>query len=316
MINSELKGRILSSDRVIITCHTSPDGDAIGSSLALHGLLNKMNVDSKVVLKERVSPELSFLPLFESIIIDSEFEIKEDDLVVVLDCGNTDRINLNVDVNESCVINIDHHKSNDQYGVINWVDTDRAAVGEMIFQMAEEFDIEVDESIAQCIYTSILTDTGGFKYSNTSERTHEIAGKLIAKGIDFTKIHENVFDRQSYKQVLMQAMVIDSMEMHFDGKLCIMELKKEELEKIEALEEDTGHLVNIGMKIDTVEMALLLKEKDEKIKGSLRSKKYVDVCEIAKIFGGGGHVRASGFGSEESTVDIKKKIIKHVEGII
>ncbi len=313
-----IKDLILNADKVIITAHTSLDGDSIGSSLGLYGCLKKIKNEVQVVFKELPPKEFSFLPYYSNIKITEEDIIEENDVLIVLDCGNVERINLNINIQRfrNNIINIDHHKSNEQYGNINWVDSSRAAVGELIFELSQLLEIDIDENISKCLYTSLLTDTGSFKYSNTSERTHQIAGKLISKGINFTEIHDKIYENKSLKQIKLYATAIDSMEMFYNNKLCIMEIKQSDIEKLEAENEDIGDLINLGTKIDTVETVMLIKSNCEYKKVSLRSKNYIDVCKMAGLFDGGGHIRAAGFKSELSTVEIKEKIINYLKGLI
>lgn len=312
----ELRERIYDADRIVITAHTSPDGDAIGSSLGLYGLLKKIKDDVLVVFKEYPQDDLSFLPWFSNLVIDPYFEVRENDLIIVLDCGNTERINLNIDVKifKNNIVNIDHHKSNENYGILNWVDDSKAAVGEMIYELANELKITIDEKVGECLYTSILTDTGGFKYSNTSKNTHLIAGELIQTGISFTEIYERIFDFKSYKQIKLYSKAIESIRLYHNESLCIMEISMDDIAELDAQNEDLGDLINLGMKISSVEVALMLKEKGNLIKGSLRSKKKIDVCELARVFDGGGHIRAAGFSSELSGEEIKKIIIEKLKG--
>jgi len=311
------KDIILNANNVIITAHTSLDGDSIGSSLGLYGCLKKIKNEVQVVYKEQPPKAFSFLPYYSNIKVTEEEIIEENDLLIVLDCGNVERINLNINLDKfNNIINIDHHKSNDEYGCINWVDSNRAAVGEMVFELARHLEIELDENISKNLYTSLLTDTGSFKYSNTSERTHQIAGELISKGINFTEIHDKIYENKSYKQIKLYATAIDSMEMYYNNKLCIMEIKQSDIEKLEAENEDLGDLINLGTKIDTVETVMLIKSNCEYKKVSLRSKNYIDVCKMAGLFDGGGHIRAAGFKSELSTDEIKEKTINYLKGLL
>lgn len=313
-----IKDLILNANNVIITAHTSLDGDSLGSSLGLYGSLKKIKDEVQVVFKEIPPKEFSFLPYYSNIKVTEEDIIEENDILFVLDCGNVERINLNVDVikSQNSIINIDHHKSNEEYGNINWVESSRAAVGELIFELVQQLELEIDENISKCLYTALLTDTGSFKYSNTSERTHQIAGELISKGINFTEMHDKIYENKSYKQIKLYATAIDSMEMHYNNKLCIMEIKQSDIEKLEAENEDLGDLINLGTKIDTVETVMLIKGNCEYKKVSLRSKNYIDVCKMAGLFNGGGHIRAAGFKSELSIDEIKEKIINYLKGLI
>ncbi|MCY6372519.1 DHH family phosphoesterase [Clostridium ganghwense] len=303
------------SKKIGITCHISPDGDSLGSSLALMQGLLKLNKEVYIMSKEGLPETFKYLPLSEEVNKNIDHILEGTDTVIVLDCGNIDRINSNLEISDRnyTLINIDHHLSNDLYGDINYVNTEAAAVAEIIYEIFNLMDICIDKDIAKCMYTSILTDTGSFRHSNTTNLTHKIAGHLINAGIDFSQIHRNIFENMKYSRIKLQGKVIEKMYLMLDGKVCIMELTQEMLDEFHISNGDTSDIISLGTKIDSVEVTVLLKESNDRVKVSLRSKNIIDVRKIAENFGGGGHIKASGFSSDKSLKEIKKIIIKEIE---
>lgn len=311
MTISEIVNSIHCANKICITNHTSQDGDALGSALGLYNILKKMDKNVYVRTKEKVPSYLNFLPGCKEISVSEDIISEDTDCVIVLDCGNVDRINaeINIDSRHYTLINIDHHISNDMYGDLNYVDTKASAVGEIIYDLIGILDIELSQDIAECLYVSILTDTGAFKYTNTSKKTHKIAGELVATGIKFTEIYEKIFDRKTFNKIKLFGRVIDTIELFANSRACTMEVRQKDVEELSLVGEDTGDVITFGTKIDSVEVTALLKEKDGLTKVSLRSKKEVDVRKIAELFGGGGHVRAAGFASDESIEQVKKELV-------
>lgn len=314
MVMNNIINIIKKSNRIAITFHVSPDGDSLGSSLALMQGLSKLGKDVYIMCKEAVPEYYSFLPYsFEA---DNKHNSVEDntDCVIVLDCGNFDRISANLELKNKnyTLINIDHHLSNDLYGDLNFVDTNSASVGEVIYQLLKLIGVTIDKDMAVCLYTSIVTDTGGFRHSNTTSVTHTIAGDLINIGIDFSELHRILFENKKFNRVKLYGKIINNLEL-INGKVCIMELTKKMLTDLNVDESDTSDLVNIGMEIEGVEVAALLKEKGNLVKVSLRSKSIVDVRKIAENFGGGGHMRASGLSLNKDLKEAKEIMIKAIE---
>lgn len=311
MIIDKIINTILQSTKISITNHVSPDGDALGSALGLYSILKLLNKEVEVIALEKPPVNLDFLPEYESIVVSEEIS-KDVDCVIVLDCGNVERINANINFNDTTykIINIDHHLSNDNYGHINYVDTNSPAVGQIIFHILERLNVELTKEIATCLYTSLLTDTGSFRYSDTSKETHRIAGALISTGINFTKIHEMIFDSKSYEKIKLYGKVIDTIKLELNNKVCFMDLYDEFIKELSLENEDVGDVISFGTKIKGVEVTVFIKEKNNILKVSMRSKEFVDVRKIAEIYGGGGHIRAAGFATEKSRDEIKEELIK------
>lgn len=315
MILNNIVDLLMKSNRIAVTFHESPDGDSIGSSLALVNALRSVNKDIYIVSKEPVPETFLFLPLSNE--IDGNCtKIKENtDCLVTLDCGNTARLNANIDWDNKnfTVINIDHHLSNDKFGDFNFVDTKAAAVSEIIYDLINLLKITIDTNIAACLYTSLLTDTGSFRHSNTTSVTHAIAGTLLDTKLDFSSIHRKIFDNKKYNMIKLEGLVIDGMYLNENKNLCVMKVTKEMTEKAGVTDFDSAEIVSVGLKIDSVEVAVLIKEKESGIKASLRSKEYVDVRKIAEKFGGGGHIRAAGLSADLTLQEAELALVKEIE---
>lgn len=309
-MNNILK-KIKESNRIAITFHTSPDGDSLGTSLALMQGLSKKGKEVYILSKEEIPESFRFLPCSELIDGKNSKVLPDTECVIVLDCGDVKRINADLDFENKkyTLINIDHHMTNELYGDLNYVDTNASAMSETIYQMLRIMGIDIDKDMAKCLYTSLITDTGSFKYSGTTSVTHTIAGDLINTGIDFSEIHRIVFDNKKIETIKLYGKAIDNLEI-VDEKICIIAITKEMFSELGIDENtDTSDIVNIGMQIDTVETSAIIKEKDNIVKVSLRSKSKVDVREIAEKFGGGGHIRAAGLAIENKTMDEVKSLI-------
>lgn len=312
---NDIVHRIKLAQKIAITFHSSPDGDALGSALALLIGLRKFKKEVYIISKEIIKQPFEFLPCSNEIDGGLIEPLKDTDCVIVLDCGDAKRINANLfmQTNKVELINIDHHLSNDLYGDLNFVDTSASAVGEIVYKVLSLLNIEIDKEISTCLYTSLLTDTGSFRHSNTTAVTHKIAGELINTGIDFSNIHRMIFENKKFDQIKFYGEVINSMTVELSSKVCIMHISKYMLEKYEDVASDTSDVITMCASIDTIEVTVLIKEAENGVKVSLRSKSLVDVSKIAEVFNGGGHIRASGFFTEENFDVAKVKLLELIE---
>jgi phosphoesterase RecJ-like protein len=315
MIMNNILKVIKESKNIAITFHTSPDGDSLGSATALAQGLRALNKNCCILSKEPVSEVFNYLPLSEEI-TGENFKVEEQiEAVVVLDCGDFKRINAEV-LSENrtyTLINIDHHLSNELYGDYNYVDTNSAAVGEIVYQMLQLLGVKLTRDIGKSLYTSLLTDTGSFRHSNTTSITHTIAGDIVNTGLDFSEIHRIIFDNKKFNRVKLYGKVIDAMTLELNGNAVFMYLTKEMLEELELDSSDTADLLPFGTMVDSAEVVVLIKENGEGVKVSLRSKNKVDVRKIAEGFNGGGHIRAAGFAFDGSEENIKLKLMEILE---
>lgn len=302
-----------------IIAHVSPDGDAIGSSLALFNSLKQLGKTCRVFIDDKLPHKYSYLPGFES--ISSEATEREWGNVVVLDCGDLDRCGSFKKMAEDAglCINIDHHITNKAYGMLNLVLPDASSVGEILYDIIIDMGTEIDEDIAQCLYTSIASDTGGFRYSNTSPHTHYVAGELIKTGIDFSSISSRLFDEKSVTQSKLLAAVLGTLQIHFEGRVALLYLSREMLDNCGATDDDAEDFVNFARDIDSAEVGIMIKQKEDcSCRVSLRSKSKADVRKVAEAFSGGGHVRAAGCTINAPlnvAIDMLLKELEGIEGI-
>jgi len=314
LIENKIIQQLLKSDSIAIVSHENPDGDCIGSMLALYLALKKKGKNVRMFLKNNVPKNLRFLPAAEKIEVVDRIDEKFD-VLVLLDTGELKRTGIeNIENCYSKLINIDHHITSEGIGDLFYINSSSAATGEIIYQIVKLMGIDNDKEIATCLYTSIFTDTGGFKYSNTTSITHQIAGDLINTGIDFVYIVNKVFDEMSLSKFNLLRDVLQTLELLEGNKIAFLTVTREMLIKNGASRDETENLINFARNIEDVEVAAIFIEEEDKIKVSLRSKYYIDCAQVAKEFGGGGHVRAAGFTSRNFSLDaLKENLVKRLK---
>jgi len=308
------------SETIAILPHVSADGDALGSSLALAIVLSGSGKKVKVLLEEEIPQVYSDLPGREFSCLyrknDEQYN-KKYDLALALDCGDAARLASRIELFNTATrnANLDHHTTNTEFAVNNYVDTSSAATGEIIYDLIVRMGAKPDKDVALCLYVAITTDTGGFRYSNTTADTHRIAAELVSEGIDVAKVSRRVFDRVSYGKVKLIGAAIDSLELFEEGKIALMSLSSELMKKLETKDEDSDGIINIARNISGVEVAALLKQLDSgEVKVNLRSNSYVDVSAIAASYSGGGHERAAGFTTTATLEQTKNELLADLVG--
>jgi len=314
LIENKIIQQLLKSDSIAIVSHENPDGDCIGSMLALYIALKRKGKDARMFLKNNVPKNLRFLPAAEKIEVVDRIDEKFN-VLVLLDTGELERTGIeNIENCYSKLINIDHHVTSEGIGDLFYINSSSAATGEIIYQIVKLMGIDNDKEIATCLYTSVFTDTGGFRYSNTTSITHQIAGDLINTGIDFVYIINKVFDEMSLSKFNLLKDVLQTLELFEKNKIAFLTVTREMLIKNGASRDETENLINFARNIEDVEVAAIFIEEEDKIKVSLRSKYYIDCAQVAKEFGGGGHLRAAGFTSRNVSLDaLKENLIKRLK---
>ena len=280
---------------VALFSHVSPDGDCIGSMLAIGLALEEMGKEVSFYNPNPVPSYLSFLP--GSSRIRQELPSPQPKILLFVDCTDLGRINMSRSeiFEDSIVLNLDHHISNLFFGDFNWVDPQASAVGEVALKLISQLGVELDVDMATNLYTAIVTDSGCFQYSNTTAQTHRLTADLLDIGADMSAIHHSIFDQKPLAQIKLLQCALDGLEIHADGQLAVMTLSAEDFQKSGAEQELSEGLVNHARSIAGVEVAVLLKEiGPQEIKGGLRSNLWLNVNEVAGLFGGGGHQRAAG----------------------
>ncbi len=314
MIHLQIGKIIRDYNNFAIVSHASPDGDSMGSMLALYNILSINNKSCDMFIDDVLPERYSFLPFFNS--VKPFCSSKNYDCLFALDCGDPERLGKCKELisKAKVIVNIDHHVSNYMYGTVNMLETNASSTGEMLYEIFANNNYEINKDTAICLYTSILTDTGGFKYSNTTSKTLKVAGNLIDIGIDFSEIYSIVYDRKSIGQVKLMSRVISTLDMALNNRVAMLSLFPSMLKECDAKEEDASEFINISRDIDGVEVAVFIKEKtSELFRVSLRSKSKVDVRRIAERFGGGGHVRAAGCTIEGNYEKVKTMLIDEIK---
>lgn len=309
-----------SKDNYLITSHVNPEGDSIGSQIAMFYILQKLGKQAVMVNHDDVPDNLTFLPQSNLITtrLPDDFEV---DACIILDCPVKERIG---DVcrevkKEHFIINIDHHISNEYFGDINWVQPEASSVGEMIFSLVKGSGIEITKDLAMAIYTAILTDTGMFNYDNTSRRTHEVAGELIAYGVKPKEMNRQIFEKKSLAEVRLLGKALTTLQLEADGRLAHMCLTRKMYQEENVEHISTDEFINFPRSIKGVEIAIFFKEKTGGHKGvniSFRSSGKFDVNAIAALFGGGGHAQASGCVLEEPLGEAQKRVLDETRKIL
>lgn len=300
--------------KVALFSHISPDGDCIGSMLAIGLALQKMGKEVVYYNPNPIPGNLGFLP--GSRCISQILPNPQPKTLLFVDCTDLGRVNLaKSDIQgNSTILNLDHHISNLNFGDINWVDARASAVGELALSLISQLGVEIDPDIATNLYTAIVTDSGCFQYSNTTAQTHRLTAKLMDFGIDLASIHHNIFDQKPIAQVKLLQCALAGLEIHADGQLALITLSLEDFHKSGAEQELSDGLVNHVRSIAGVESAVLLKEVGPlEVKVGLRSNLWLDVNKIAAQFGGGGHKRAAGCTLKIPLTEAKISIIGAIE---
>lgn len=292
---SEIADIIKSGRTFLVTSHIRLDGDAVGSELALYESLRQMGKEV-IVYNRDGTPELyRFLP-DAGVIVNVLESVRGFDAVFVLDCSEIDRVGEEAGRIASIrrIINIDHHVSNDRYGHLTLTDPDASSTGEMIYRLLEGMKVEMTKDIATNLYTAILTDTGAFRYSNTSKETFLISSLLVGKGADPSRIAQQVYETNPATKIRLLAKALGTLEFYGNGAIGIVHVSQKMLSEADALWEYTEGFVEFPRSVEGVEVAVLFSEIGEKIyKASLRSKGRINVEQIARAFGGGGHHNAA-----------------------
>jgi len=307
-------------DNFLITSHVKPEGDSIGSQIALFFLLKKIGKKAVMVDQDVVPDNIKFLPGTEQVnsALPDGFR---PEAIIFLDCPVKERAgNVLRDIDESTfVINIDHHVSNEYYGDVSWVESGMSSAGEMIYNIAKKMDVEIDDAMRQAIYTAIITDTGMFNYDNTKGATHRVAGDLIESGIDPRVMHSEIFEEKPATNIKILGKVLSTIETEEDGLIAHISLSREMLAEEGIGMVSTEEFINYPRSIKGVEVAVFF---NEGLKGpgsvniSFRSNDKVDVNRIASIFGGGGHKKASGCFLECGMHEAKEKVLAEVKKIV
>ena len=300
----EAAAKLKAAEKILITAHINPDGDALGSTLAMCQALRQLGKSAQIYIDDGLPTNLNFLPHIDEIKRPADNEKFDADLLMVIDTS-PDRIGNVRKLTDAPILNVDHHVTNNNEDDDLHLDHDAAAACEIIFQLCKELEIKITADIATCLYTGIVTDTGFFNYSNTTPKTFRIAAELVESGVKPNYISEMV-ERRKLEDVKVMIAALQTMQIYFDGKVAGLFIDAE----LAKIVDTTEGLIDLIRVIDTVDVAFVLKYKDENtVRASLRSK-GVNVSEIAKNLGGGGHIRAAGCTFNTNFEEAKNILLK------
>jgi bifunctional oligoribonuclease and PAP phosphatase NrnA len=291
---SQVIDLIEKNDRFGITSHVRPDGDSLGSSLALCWILRGLNKKAEVVMCDHVPHAYAKLPGADEVRVAPDVD-RHYDAFFVIECSDVTRPGL-PGLKNQFVVNIDHHSTTALFGQVNWIDSTAAAVGEMIYNLAKAIGARITPELASCVYAALLTDTGSFHFSNTTERTFKIASELVRHGAQPAKLSQAIFYSYPYAKVKLAGSVLSTLKRDESGRIAWITMSQEAMHDSGAGEDDSDGIINYPLTIGEVEAVAFFRElPDSTYRISLRSKNRVNVARVAEQFGGGGHCNAAGF---------------------
>jgi len=319
----KIKTLLQSSENIVITCHKGPDGDAIGSTLALYLYLKKQEKNVKVIVPDDFPFFLKWLPQSEHILLyegnkeESDNLINNADLIFALDFNALHRTGEMQEILSKATakfVMIDHHQQPDTYAEVTYSDTSICSTCQMVYHFIDALDDlnSIDTDIANCIYTGIMTDTGSFRFRSTTSTTHRVIANLIDIGIDNAKIHQNVYDSNSYNRLQLLGKSLNNLKIIPELNTAYISLSADEQNEFNAKKGDTEGVVNYALSLQGIKLAAIFKEDQNSklIKISLRSKGDFSVNEFSRAhFNGGGHTNAAGGASKLSLNETLEKFI-------
>ena len=307
-----------SAENIVITTHIKPDGDAIGSAMALYYALKDMGKSVNIILNGSDCPiKYNFLPESQNI---EQYKknihntiLHSADAIILVDLSDLSRVqNMNTPISQSPAkkILIDHHINPDKFDYV-CSDENAIATGEIIFALLKEANVKITKSISDALYCAIYTDSGGFRFPKTTPRTHLIATSLLESGTKPNEIYDYIYNQNSLAKIHIHGMSMASMETFLDGQLTFIIITKEMLKQTNCTNEDTEELVQVALSIKETQVAIMIREyvKTNELKISLRSKGDINIQPIAVKFGGGGHINAAGCSLENISIKEAKQIL-------
>ncbi len=297
---------------ILVLSHVNPDGDAVGSVLGLTLALVQNGFRATGSLAGGVPAHYRWLPSAE--ILKDHIPKADYKAIVLLDCGEFSRSGFEVGEWKNAVkVNIDHHTANPHFGDVNFVVEGASATGELVLELLEEMGIAPSPESATALYAAIHTDTGGFRYSNSTASAFAASARLVGLGAEPAFVAQNLYERESPARTALLGKVLGTIQYRHGGKTAVINVTQKMLEATGTTLEDTENFVNFPRSVEGVETAIFLKEKSENLyRVTLRSANSVDVAQIARKFGGGGHKRAAGATLEGTLEDSLEKLLAEI----
>jgi bifunctional oligoribonuclease and PAP phosphatase NrnA len=304
-----------------ITTHIKPDGDGVGSSLGLCWLLRSLGKSAEVIVRGDIPLAYQNLPGADQIRniekIDEHY-----DAVFVIECSDLQRPGI-VGLGDQFTVNIDHHATSEHFGTVNWIDSTASAVGEMIYNLVKAIGGRVTKEIAECVYMALVTDTGSFHFSNTTDRTLKVASELIKAGARPAEISEAVYNNYPWSRIELLRQVLSTVKRDESGQVASLRQTLKMREEAEAVDGDNNGFVNIPLAARDILACVYMREIGENVyRVSLRSKGDINVAKVAERWGGGGHRNAAGLRiegdwdeTEQELVEAVREAVDHAEAV-
>jgi len=297
------------AETFVVTSHVRPDGDAMGSCVALALALSAVGKRARVVMRDRLPAQFMGFPGVNDITCAEEIP-DDESTVVVLECGDLERTGLG-GLDRHPVINIDHHPGNTGFGAVQWFDGAAVACGEMVYAIMRDLGIPLTSAMATHLYVAIVTDTGSFRYPGVSPRTFDICARLVEAGADPVAIARDLYDGSTLGRLRLQGAVLNTLEIHDSGTIASLTINHATIAATGATPEETDGLINLPLSVKQINAVALFKEGNPgEYRVSLRSKGVTDVGRIARDFGGGGHRNASGCTLGGSLEEVRERILR------
>ena len=309
----EFWARLCQGHSFFLACHQRPDGDALGSALALARVLRRIGKDVVVACEDGVPDNYSFIPDAETVVISSER--RGFDVGVLVDCESIKRVGSAKDAVLSASLKacIDHHVPNGEFGDIRVIDPSASATAEVVFELFVANDIKIDRALAIQLMAGLVADTGAFRFANTTARTFRIAARLSAAGAQASDIARHIYESHSLASMQLLGRALCSLTVHPSGRIVWAQVTKKDLEELGATDADTEGIVNLVRWVKGPEVAILFREtKPGSVRISLRSTDGFDVEQVARVFGGGGHKAAAGCTIDSPLDEARELLISEV----
>ena len=318
---AQISRAIEDHDSFAVVSHVRPDGDAIGSILALGHALEQLGKKVRYLNNDGCPESLAFLPGSEKVEVSSEVGVLDIDVAITLDTAAHARIgegSLAAIEKAKLLINIDHHISNPGYGDLNYVDSNSPATGQIIYDLLISQDWPISEISRDSIYVAVSTDTGSFQYPGTTQQTYAMAADLVSRGLDVGEINQLTYDHQPYRRVELMRSLLNTLDRSEDGRMVWWELRLATKNELGLITDDTEGLIDFIRAVKGVVVAIFFEDLDDgNVRVSMRSKdRRVNVSEICGAFGGGGHALAAGIRMPAPLEDAREKVLAEVERVM
>ena len=311
---SKTRDLLLGGTSFLLTSHARPDGDSLGSQLALSNALKQLGKDVRIINKDSAPTLYGFLPDLSTIEVAPSVKASCD-AVVVLECGRLSRTEV-AGLEAQTIINIDHHLGNTMYGTVNWTDESACACAELVFDLIVALGAHLTPSMATSLYVGILTDTGSFRHANITARTFDICRQIAETGINLTDVAASIYTNGSLGHLRLSGRVLDRIQIECNGKIAVLVVNDKILAETECDPDDMEGIVNLPLASRHILVVILARETNGSLRVSLRSKKRIDVRSVALSFGGGGHLNAAGLTIKHPTQNTLDELISRVAATI